>query len=296
MEHLEGVLPGGHWDEDGRLHREVTLRGLTGAEEELLGGGVGGGGAPGGPAAAVSAVLGRCLLRLGGLQPLPPDLPRRLLVADRDYLLLALRRLTFGDLVRAELVCPWAQCGERVSVSFAVSDLPVHEPAERAARFTVVLSAAAGGAEVCFRLPTGADQEELAGWAARDEPAALTALLTRCVLRVDGIAADAERVRGLSPLARAELEAAMRRRAPHVERELETACAECGRTFLAPFDVQRFFFGELRTDPALLYREVHHLAFHYHWSESEILAMPRAKRQTYLDLLGEEIERHADGA
>ncbi|HEX7048849.1 MAG TPA: hypothetical protein VF188_01455 [Longimicrobiales bacterium] len=39
-----------------------------------------------------------------------------------------------------------------------------------------------------------------------------------------------------------------------------------------------------------LYREVHHLAFHYHWSEAEILAMTRSKRQRYLSLLAQHLE------
>jgi len=297
MDHVDGMLPGGYWDQDGRLHRAVRLRPLTGGEEELLAGG------GSSPAALVTEVLGRCLLRLGALAPVPVDVVRRLLVADRDYLLLRLRRLTFGDQVRAELVCPWAECGERVSIAFAVSDLPVHESPERAPTYTLRLSATAdpdGGADdrvVVFRLPCGADQEELSPWAARDEPAALTALLIGCVRRIGSAEPPGDdRVRALSPLARAEIEAAMERLAPRVDRVLETRCAECGRTFLAPLDLYRFFFGELRTDAAVLYREVHQLAFHYHWSESEIMAMPRAKRRTYLDLLAEEIERLDDGA
>lgn len=297
MDHLDGMLPGGYWDQDGRLHRAVRLRPLTGGEEELLAGG------GRSPAALVTEVLGRCLLQLGALAPVPVDVVRRLLVADRDYLLLLLRRLTFGEQVRAELVCPWAECGERVSIAFDVSDLPVHGSQERAPTFTVRLSAAAApaggedGGEIVFRLPCGADQEELSPWAARDEPAALTALLTRCVQRIGSAEPPGEdRVRALTPAARAEVEAAMERLAPRVDRVLQTRCAECGRTFLAPFDLYRFFFGELRTDAALLYREVHHLAFHYHWSEPEIMAMPRAKRRTYLDLLAEEIERLDDGA
>ena len=88
----------------------------------------------------------------------------------------------------------------------------------------------------------------------------------------------------------------MRLLAPGVEQVMEAGCAECGRTFLVPFDVQRFFFGELRTDRDLLYREVHYLAYHYHWSEHEIMSMTRDKRRTYLEVLAEEIERLNDGA
>jgi hypothetical protein len=293
MDHHDALLPGGYWDDAGRLHRAARLRPLTGREEELLGGGGGDS-----SAAMVTAVLAGCVTRLGDLEPVSPDVVRRLLVADRDYLLLRLRQLTFGDRVRAELVCPWAECGERVSIEFGVSDIPVHEPPERAPQHVLRLSAAADPdqQEVVLRLPTGADQEDIAPWAARDEPRALTALLGRCVLRVDGRPPGEDRLGALSPRARAEIEAELERLAPRVERTMETTCAECGRAFTAPLDLYRFFFGELRTDRALLYREVHYLAFHYHWTESEILALSRAKRRTYIDLLAEEIERLNDGA
>ena len=73
-------------------------------------------------------------------------------------------------------------------------------------------------------------------------------------------------------------------------RRWRSSCAECGRLITAPFDIHRFFFGELRADAALLYQEVHYLAFHYHWSEREIMAMTRDKRHTYIDVLADAIE------
>ena len=58
-----------------------------------------------------------------------------------------------------------------------------------------------------------------------------------------------------------------------------------------PFDLQDFFFGELRISQDLLYREVHYLAYHYHWSEKEILALSREKRRKYIEILADEIEK-----
>jgi hypothetical protein len=287
------VLPGGYWDTQGRLHREVELRPLTGHEEELLTGPD-----PGNVATAVTTVLVRCLVRLADLEPVPADVVRRLLAADRDYLLLQLRGLTFGDVIRADLACPWAECGEQVTLEFRLTDLPVREPAERAPLYELVLAepAAEAGAHVWFRLPNGSDQEELSPWAAGNEAAALTALLQRCIHRLDASGPpSAEQVRSLSSAARTQLEAELQRLAPQVESIVDSRCAECGRSFAVPLDLRRFFFGELRADRDVLYREVHQLAYHYHWSEPEILALPRAKRRTYLELLGDEIERLNDG-
>ena len=37
--------------------------------------------------------------------------------------------------------------------------------------------------------------------------------------------------------------------------------------------------------PASLLADVHRLAWHYHWSEAEILALPRGRRAHYLALI-----------
>ncbi|MEI9971340.1 MAG: DUF6760 family protein [Ignavibacteriota bacterium] len=227
-----------------------------------------------------------------------------MLVADRQFLLLKLRQFTFGDAVRADLFCPWADCGRRMHLQFRIGELPVQESAERAPVYSMLLSRDAWSGEdeaqreVHFRLPNGADQEAVGPLLADNEARALSTLLARAVRSVGTRTNPApEDIAALSPLARAEIEAAMERVAPKVEQTIDTVCSECGRSFAVPFDVQRFFFGEFRTDGDLLYRQVHYLAYHYHWSESEIMAMPRTKRQKYLELLTDELERlnYGDG-
>jgi hypothetical protein len=290
-----GLLPGGYLDAGGRLHRDFELGALTGREEELLTQA-----RHPRPAELVTEVLSRCVRRLGGISPVPPEVARKLLVADRLYLLLQLRRATFGDRVRATLICPWPGCGERVSLDFAISDVPVEVRPQQEPRHTMTLSAAAAdhaGCTVEFRLPVGADQEELAELLEVNEGAALTALLRRCIQR---IAADADpgeaTIADLPASARAEIEERMRQVAPNVGQTMDARCTECGRAFSAPFDVQRFFLGELRADGALLYEEVHYLAYHYHWAESEIMGMARDRRHTYISVLADAIGALNDGA
>jgi hypothetical protein len=288
------MLPGGYWDATGRLHREFELSALTGREEELL---TEVGQSP--SAALVTEVLSRCVHRLGGISPVPTDVTRGLLVADRHYLLLQVRRATFGDRVHADLMCPWADCGTQVSVDFAISDVPVEEPPYRAPLHTMTLSAEAladaaglgGDGEVCFRLPDGSDQEELSDLLERNEAAALTGLLCRCVRRLGPCRPPGpEQMSALPTRVRADIEEQMRRVAPKVEQSMAAVCVGCGRAFVAPFDVQRFLLGELGTDARLLYQEVHYLAYHYHWSEQEIMGLTRDKRHTYIDVLSDAVE------
>ncbi|MEU6036015.1 hypothetical protein ABZ801_11455 [Actinomadura sp. NPDC047616] len=289
------VLPGGLVDEAGTVHDEVELRGLSGREEELL---AGDGGAETCAAALVTALLSRCVRRIGGIRQVDADVTRRLLVADRQFVLLKVREATFGERVQGSVPCPWPDCGRRVAVSFSTSDVPVRAARDKGPVHTAVLSAdampGAGDADrtVAFRLPTGADQEALSGLLEENEAAALTGLLARCLLRVGpDTSVDEERVARLSPLARLEIERRMEEAAPRVDLLMEAECAHCGRAFSAPFDPQGFFFGELRATADLLRREVHYLAYHYHWSEREIMEMPRARRGRYIAVLADEIER-----
>jgi hypothetical protein len=293
MDAMTGVLPGGYWDPAGVLHRDFELGVLTGREEELLAQA-----RRSESASLVTMVLSRCVRRLGGISPLPEDVTRQLLVADRQYLMLKLRQSTFGDVVRASVFCPWADCGKRVSLEFRIGDVPVEEAPEAAPVYRMTLSedaAPLGNPEerqVTFRLPNGADQESVSPLLAHNEAEALSRLLARSVQKIGPFAPPGdERVAALSPMAREQIEAEMERVAPKVELTMDTTCSECGRDFALPFELERLFFGELRTDGDLLYRQVHYLAYHYHWGEGEIMAMPRNKRQTYIGLLADEIER-----
>jgi hypothetical protein len=295
MDHITCFLPGGYVDDRGVLHREAELAPLSGHEEELL--------ADQGPAssaAPITALLSHCVRRLGTISPIPEALVRRLLVADRQYLLLKLRHITFGDQVQATICCPWADCGHKVDIDFSLEDIPVRESQEKGPTYTMELSPEAACRDehgqayraVAFRLPNGEDHEVVSRLIADDATQAFATLLARCLQRVGPWEGPGEALLGrLSPLARQEIACQMEAVAPQVELTMEGQCRECSRDFAVPFDPQTCFLGELRTSRDLLYREVHYLAYHYHWSEQEIMAMPRAKRRRYIEVLADELER-----
>ncbi len=293
MEERSCILPGGWADAQGEIHNRVVFSALTGREEALLADTQGNG------PAKVTAVLSRCLKQIGSIRPISESIARELLIVDRDFLLLKLHEATFGSRVQATLPCPWPDCGEKVDIDFTTEDIPVSPSQEKGPRFTVVLSPEAafvknGKAhrEVTFRLPTGADQERLSSRLAENEAQALSELLARCIRSIGPHEmTSAEQIEALSPLARMEIEREMLRIAPKIELNMEVNCPECARLFTVPFDLQDFFFGEMRTSRDLLYREVHYLAYHYHWSEKEIMEMPKDQRRNYIEVLADEIER-----
>ena len=146
--------------------------------------------------------------------------------------------------------------------------------------------------EITFRLPNGEDQEAVSPLVANDAAQAFTILLARCIQRVGPWEPPGDAlIKRLSPLAQQEIERQMEAVAPQVEFTMEGQCRECGRDFAVPFDPQECFFRELRASCDLLYREVHYLAYHYHWSEQEIMALPRDKRRRYIEVLADELER-----
>jgi hypothetical protein len=244
----------------------VTLRPLTGHEEEWL---AGNRSVPN--ALAVSRLLDSCVLRLDDGAP-PPATARRMLAGDRDYLMLQLRRLTLGDRVQAVLNCP--TCGSKMDLELDAAEAPVEPRPQTAVWHWLDLD----GRAVKFRLPAGADQEYIAS---SDLPAAAEVLFERCV------SADAG-----PPLTPEEKDAvidAMDHAAPQVDIELDLKCPECGNNFTTPFDMTSFFFDEMRIAGKQFFREVHSLAFYYHWSESEILSMARERRRMYLSLLNDAL-------
>src|SRR5918995_3980488 len=94
-------LPGGLWI-DGVRYCEASLRSLNGDDEafllergELLL-----------PVQRTTALLARCLTRLGPLSPVTTETVALLTAGDREALLLHLRRLVLGERLQCLLSCP----------------------------------------------------------------------------------------------------------------------------------------------------------------------------------------------
>jgi hypothetical protein len=173
-------LPGG-LVHDGTVIRTVIVRELTGEHEELL--------AKSSQARNAThflSVLMECgVARVGDTEPKETrKLLKRLLLGDRDQVILGIRKATYGEKVDLPFWrCP--ECGELSDISFSLDDdVKTHtlDPVT-GAEFEVPLR---HDATARVRLATGEDQ--LAVW----EPPNLTLaerntlLLDRCVLSVKG--------------------------------------------------------------------------------------------------------------
>ena len=274
------VLPLGFVDDQGQSHREVELRPLTGHEQRLL--------ASLPQAAPVALIttelLCRCLKRLGSLPAVDGNIVRGLLAGDREFLLLKLYQMTYGNKLLALLRCPAEGCGESLEFPLSLHDCVIDAPPV-SARIWLLKTSQEGNHSIRFRLPTGGDQELLSAETEAEADVLLQQLLLACCAEC-----DRSLVEGLSPEERAYIEDQMNRLAPQVEVEVEAVCPECGAGFSTHIDVSYLALAEMKLSEAELDWEVHYLAWHYHWTETEILVLTPGRRRRYIELVQRELE------
>lgn len=212
---------------------------------------------------AVESVAGRCM---------DAWLPGELCIADRRFLMLQLARQLAGDIFWVHTVC--TGCSERFDVEVSRSKLST----KTAGSTFPFVDVSIRGTSIRIRVPNGSDQEQVADM---DVDAARAELLRRCITTVAGKPPSRDFVESLTRRAISTMEAALDEVAPDVGTVMEVVCPECAEPQLVEFDpYQSGVFGNQD-----IFDEVHTLASIYHWSEADILSLPRKRRQTYLGLI-----------
>lgn len=273
------TLPHGLYDEDGTCHRHAALRPLTGGEELLLAAGEG---AP--SAQASSALLASCLARLGGFERVDAGLTAALTRGDRHHLALHLRGQMYGDRISLVVRCPSPGCAALADVDARISSLAPERP--EPAPEHLVVDTPAGRATV--REPTGEDDAALEK--ASVSRAERAAILWSRLVELDGRALSPSDWTALPAAARHAVALALAEGTSAPDLGLIARCPTCAAWLELELDPFALLARELRGGAERIEAEVHCLAFHYHWSEAEILALPRARRWRYLELLRRELE------
>jgi len=281
---MPAMLPGGLWLE-GVCYREAWLRPLAGSDEgflsemneSLL------------TAQRATALLARCLIRVGPLDAISTETVRWLTIGDREALLLHLRQLTLGERLQCILTCPHTGCGAKMDLELKVSDLLLPPYPHYREGYEVIVNSNGTAFRVRFRLPKGIDQEEAASLARDDPQAAAGLLLGRCVDSVTAEEGNGGPIADWPTAVSQQLPAIMAELDPQAEVTLSLSCPACRQGFSVLFDTATYFFKELAGRVKHLYQEVHTLALYYHWSEAEIMGMTARKRGLYLDLLSDNL-------
>lgn len=154
-----------------------------------------------------------------------------------------------------------SQCGQQSEVTLELEELLALDPAP----------ATPNG----FRLPTGRDQREWLGYAAEHGEISVERMLSS--LRTGtGVAAE-------------NFESLLDEADPLVRGSVTAVCPGCGHSTEVEVDLAGKALARLEGEQTRLLESVHVLASHYHWSESEIFALPAWRRERYLEML------HAEG-
>lgn len=219
-------LPGGYiHPPDGKLYSDAEVRELTGVDEEML------------SKPEVTKSLGRftqLLLQRGVTRLGPFDNPQNnilgaLLVGDRDMLLIAIRRATYGDDLEMEVNCP--ACDEKLDLHYDLSkDIPIKQmdnPLERS--FTYVTKS---GRQLTASLAVGTDQEAILNATNKTIPELNTLLLSRCVIDEHQVPLGLDGVRELGIHDRRELLKQITERQPGPKyQSLDITCPVCAKEF-----------------------------------------------------------------
>jgi hypothetical protein len=155
---------------------DVEVRELTGEHEEIISRAR----RIPSPARFVSALLECGVVSIGGEPAKKSDI-KRLLIGDRDTLLLEIRRATYGDELEFErVVCPG--CAEMLDITITLDEVPIQKlPESKDRQFTVKLRK---GGEAVVRLPNGEDQEAILEDIELTDAERNSILLRRCVLQI----------------------------------------------------------------------------------------------------------------
>lgn len=245
---FELTLPIGYTDKEGATHRRVVLRKMTGREEAILadrkfarnGGKL------------VTELLHSCIVEIDGMEKNGRGPVAGMYSADRNYLLLRLRSITFGSELEATYTCPG--CGESISTLENLDELPVRILPEGEEQQDLAVELEDGWVDregqvhtaLTMRLPTGADEEAIAPQMRENASLGKNALLARCAKSLGEV--PKHRLEALGPRIMSELtmtdrrliDRALNEAAPGVELVREIECPRCAKTFTTSLDLSNF--------------------------------------------------------
>lgn len=228
----EVSLPGGFISPGGTLAKYAEVRELTGADEEAIS-------KSGSIGKALNTILQRGLISIGG-EEVKKDSLDDILSADRDAILLGIRRVTFGETVDYAAICINCNSEQVLQIDLG-KDIPIIEldnPIEDR-KWSVDVKAGT----VVLGLPTGEVQRKLMENTDKTTAELNTILLSGCVLAVNGNASlGASTVLKLGMGDRDKLvnEILEHNPGPRLG-EVTKACEACGEEVTTPLSLMALF-------------------------------------------------------
>ncbi|MDP8889385.1 MAG: hypothetical protein M3M89_07155 [Thermoproteota archaeon] len=212
------------------------------------------------------------------------DILKQLSLGDRASLMLSARKLVFGDVMSCIIRC--INCGKDMSIDLSITELQSVKTLEPQKYYEVDVH----GYRVQVRPLTSVDQERLFAAADLSEHDLEQELAKACLVEFcsDMTMACSGGGGGGNELPGPLVEAVgmlLAEADPLSDVILSIVCPECGHPSEVSLAVEEYIFEEFALRTQQLEREVHWLAFHYHWNETEILSLSTEKRRRYVELV-----------
>jgi hypothetical protein len=203
------------------------------------------------------------------------EMVRHLTVGDRIALMLHLRRLTFGDKISCTFSCP--SCKEVASLDLSISGLLLEPPSQQP-RTEYVIEIE----NFILRVsPVNGAKLEAVFKNDRDKSENAEKLMRSCICYSEPCLPSHKLSDNFLSIVSSKLEELD----PQADIVLNFVCPSCQYSYQFPFDAEDFIFQEIDLRQKQLEREVHWLAFNYHWSEHSILSIPVSRRKRYAELI-----------
>ena len=235
----EYELPCGYLDADGNLHTSVSVREMTGEEEDILSAK----NVPG--SKKINKILSKCTVSIGSInggaiESIIQDLTQ----GDRIFLLIAVRRASLGDEMPFLTKCP--SCEEEARFHLDLGDLEVIKMADPTTRsYSVTLPKT--GKKVMMKVLTGRGEDAIGKASSRGRDLITTAIFAR----VDSMDDKPVTMKDLKDLPLADRNFLRDEWEDH-EGGLDTAvkidCPACGNEYDTELDIsQQGFFNPSAT-------------------------------------------------
>ena len=181
------------------------------------------------------------------------------------------------------LRCKAATCQAAIAIELTLAELA---ELQQQADATPTVKAPIAAQTLHLRKPTGRDQLAWRKQSYADEHTAVSVMIDSLLLGQDG---QVNQRQSEIPATWMEVIGALLAEAdPLVNYAIAVACPVCDQVDRYPIDLDQLALAELQGTQNQLIESVHRLAQHYHWSESQILAIAPWRRARYLGLIEKE--------
>lgn len=202
-------------------------------------------------------------------------------ISTRIELLMAVSSEEDDAPLLLQLQCPYESCNQLMELELTLQD--IRDIQDKAIPDESIMIADQGF-EYHLRRPTGRDQ---LSWHRQEYPDQETAVQT--IIESLMVSVDNHQPPALTSEMVAKLDRCMHENDPLVNLTVSTQCPFCSQEWEHGIDIEQHLLENLRREQARLLKTIHVLASRYHWSETQILAIPEWRRRKYIDMVENEV-------